>query len=301
MLFRSVGRILSNSNYLGWVVQGKRTTPNYKVKKVILKKPEEWITVKNMHDAIIAEDDFFTVQTLLKMDARSSPGEEYVNLFSGIVECGDCHSRMNRKLVSAGKDAQGKTRKYPYYICSSNKKNKNICSSHMISEKELEKTILSAINYHVLAMGELKDAVLALEEIPLLRDETKKLDIQLLKLNEEIVKLQNVSLSLYADLEEGVIDRKEYFELKQIYKEQMDGLEKKRVCLKEEQELCRREYIRKNQWMDYFLQYQIFSSLSRNLLLKLVEKIIVYEKKRIKIIFRFQHNYEMALKTVELY
>ncbi len=297
----AVGRILSNSNYLGWVVQGKRTTPNYKVKKVILKKPEEWITVKNMHDAIIAEDDFFTVQTLLKMDARSSPGEEYVNLFSGIVECGDCHSRMNRKLVSAGKDAQGKTRKYPYYICSSNKKNKNICSSHMISEKELEKTILSAINYHVLAMGELKDAVLALEEIPLLRDETKKLDIQLLKLNEEIVKLQNVSLSLYADLEEGVIDRKEYFELKQIYKEQMDGLEKKRVCLKEEQELCRREYIRKNQWMDYFLQYQIFSSLSRNLLLKLVEKIIVYEKKRIKIIFRFQHNYEMALKTVELY
>ena len=297
----AVGRILSNSNYLGWVVQGKRTTPNYKVKKVILKKPEEWITVKNMHDAIIAEDDFFTVQTLLKMDARSSPGEEYVNLFSGIVECGDCHSRMNRKLVSAGKDAQGKTRKYPYYICSSNKKNKNICSSHMISEKELEKTILSAINYHVLAMGELKDAVLALEEIPLLRDETKKLDIQLLKLNEEIVKLQNVSLSLYADLEEGVIDRKEYFELKQIYKEQMDGLEKKRVCLKEEQELCRREYIRKNQWMDYFLQYQIFSSLSRNLLLKLVEKIIVYEKKRIKIIFRFQHNYEIALKTVELY
>lgn len=297
----AVGRILSNSNYLGWVVQGKRTTPNYKVKKVILKKPEEWITVKNMHDAIIAEDDFFTVQTLLKMDARSSPGEEYVNLFSGIVECGDCHSRMNRKLVSAGKDAQGKTRKYPYYICSSNKKNKNICSSHMISEKELEKTILSAINYHVLAMGELKDAVLALEEMPLLRDETKKLDIQLLKLNEEIVKLQNVSLSLYADLEEGVIDRKEYFELKQIYKEQMDGLEKKRVCLKEEQELCRREYIRKNQWMDYFLQYQIFSSLSRNLLLKLVEKIIVYEKKRIKIIFRFQHNYEIALKTVELY
>lgn len=53
--------------------------------------------------------------------------------------------------------------------------------------------------------------------------------------------------------------------------------------------------------MDYFLQYQNFSSLSRNLLLKLVEKIIIYEKKRIKIIFRFQYNYDMALKTVKLY
>ncbi len=125
--------------------------------------------------------------------------------------------------------------------------------------------------------------------------------MQLLKVNEEIVKLQNVNLSLYEDLEEGVIDKKEYFELKQIYKEQMDELEKKKACLKENQELCRLEYIRKNQWMDYFLQYQNSSSLSRNLLLKLVEKIIIYEKKRIKIIFRFQYNYDMALKTVKLY
>lgn len=297
----SVGRILTNQNYLGWVVQGRRTTPNYKVKKVIQKKPEEWITVKNMHDAIISEDDFFMVQNLLKMDARSSPGEECVNLFSGIMECGDCHSRMNRKLVSAGKSPQGKTRKYPYYICSANKKDKNICSSHMISEKELEKAVLSAINGHILAMGELKEAISALEGVPLIRDETKKIDIQLLKVNEEMVRLQNVNLSLYEDLEEGVIDKKEYFELKQVYKEQMDELEKKKASLKQEQELCRREYIRKNQWIDDFLQYQNFSSLSRNLLLKLVEKIIVYEKKRIKIIFRFQHNDEMALNIVKLY
>ena len=297
----SVGRILTNQNYLGWVVQGRRTTPNYKVKKVIQKKPEEWITVKNMHDAIISEDDFFMVQNLLKMDARSSPGEECVNLFSGIMECGDCHSRMNRKLVSAGKNPQGKTRKYPYYICSANKNDRNICSSHMISEKELEKAVLSAINGHILAMGELKEAISALEGVPLIRDETKKIDIQLLKVNEEMVRLQNVNLSLYEDLEEGVIDKKEYFELKQVYKEQMDELEKKKASLKQEQELCRREYIRKNQWIDDFLQYQNFSSLSRNLLLKLVEKIIVYEKKRIKIIFRFQHNDEMALNIVKLY
>ena len=138
-----------------------------------------------------------------------------VNLFSGIMECGDCHSRMNRKLVSAGKNPQGKTRKYPYYICSANKNDRNLCSSHMISEKQLEKAVLSAINGHILAMGELKEAISALEGVPLLRDETKQFDMQLLKVNEEIVKLQNVNLSLYEDLEEGVIDKKEYFELKQ--------------------------------------------------------------------------------------
>lgn len=159
----------------------------------------------------------------------------------------------------------------------------------MISEKELEKAVLSIINCHILAIGELTDIVSALNKIPQFKDEMKKLDIQQLKINEEMIKLQNVSLSLREDLEEGVIDKKEYAELNQIYREQMDELEKKKVCLKKEQELYGLEYIQKNKWIEYFLHNQNFSSLSRNLLLKLVEKIIVFEKKRIKIVFRFQN------------
>ena len=35
--------------------------------------------------------------------------------------------------------------------------------------------------------------------------------------------------------------------------------------------------------------------------MKFVRKILVFEKGRIKIVFRFQYDYELALKTVELY
>ena len=296
----AIGRILSNQTYLGWVVQGKRTTPNHKVKKVIEKNPDEWVIVRDMHEAIITEEDFQTVQNLMKMDTRISPGKARVYLFSGMLECGDCRAAMVRKLVSAGKDSEGKPRKYPYYVCSGYKKDK-CCTSHMIREGELEKVVLIALNNHISALINLKQVLAILENTPHFRQETKKLDIQMLKMNEEIVRVQNLKVSLYEDLTDGVIDKEEYFELKQIYTKQIGELEKKKARLKEEQELCKIENIRKNEWMESFLQYQNLHSLSRDIVLKLVEKIKVFEKGRIKIVFRFQYDYEMALQTAAIY
>ena len=256
--------------------------------------------VRDMHEAIITEEDFQTVQNLMKMDTRISPGKARVYLFSGMLECGDCRAAMVRKLVSAGKDSEGKPRKYPYYVCSGYKKDK-CCTSHMIREGELEKVVLIALNNHISALINLRQVLAILENTPHFRQETKKLDIQMLKMNEEIVRVQNLKVSLYEDLTDGVIDKEEYFELKQIYTKQIGELEKKKARLKEEQELCKIENIRKNEWMESFLQYQNLHSLSRDIVLKLVEKIKVFEKGRIKIVFRFQYDYEMALQTAAIY
>ena len=52
--YNAVLRVLKNEVYIGTVVQGKRTTPNYKIKKRINKAEEDWIRVGDMHDAIIS-------------------------------------------------------------------------------------------------------------------------------------------------------------------------------------------------------------------------------------------------------
>ena len=46
-------RILTNELYTGVLIQGRRTTPNYKVKKVIIKDKSEWSRIENAHEAII--------------------------------------------------------------------------------------------------------------------------------------------------------------------------------------------------------------------------------------------------------
>lgn len=128
--YNSVRRILSNEVYIGVLAQGKRGTPNHKVRVVQKKDKSEWIKVENTHEAIISYDDLTAVGEMLKRDTRCSAGKSEAAVFSGFLFCGDCKRGMVKKTVPSG----GK--KYVYYVCSASKDEGN-CSSHSISEKEL--------------------------------------------------------------------------------------------------------------------------------------------------------------------
>src|SRR5699024_10589283 len=95
-------RILKNPIYMGVLEQGKVTTPSYKVKKLVEKPREEWAVVENHHEAIIDRFDFESVQKVLAMDTRTSVGGKAVELFSGMVYCGECGASMVRKTVPSG-------------------------------------------------------------------------------------------------------------------------------------------------------------------------------------------------------
>ena len=70
----SVKRILENEVYTGTLVQGKRTTPNHKVKK-LMKKPEtDWVRIEKNHEAIVSEREFALVQRLLGMLEHTDKG-----------------------------------------------------------------------------------------------------------------------------------------------------------------------------------------------------------------------------------
>ena len=106
----SIIRVLKNPLYVGVLIQGKETTPSYKVHKRISKAEEEWAVVQDSHEAIITKSDFDKVQKVLALDTRTCKGDSVVQLFSGMVFCGDCGASMIRKTVPAG----GK--KYIYYV-----------------------------------------------------------------------------------------------------------------------------------------------------------------------------------------
>ena len=138
----SVKRILENEVYTGTLVQGKRTTPNHKVKK-LMKKPEtDWVRIEKNHEAIVSEREFALVQRLLGIDTRTSPNEEKVYPLSGLVVCGDCGAMMIKRDVPAG----GKV--YAYYICSRHAATK-ACAAHRIPMGKLEETVLELVKIHI--------------------------------------------------------------------------------------------------------------------------------------------------------
>ena len=131
----AVRRIATNIIYTGTLVQGKFTTPNHKVKTKILKPQEKWAVCHNNHEALVSLRTFQIVQRLLSVDMRMAPGKDSIYLLSGIAVCADCGALMTRKVSTVN----GK--KYVYYMCSNNKKNKK-CSSHRIKEADLEAVYL---------------------------------------------------------------------------------------------------------------------------------------------------------------
>lgn len=134
----TVIRILKNPIYTGVLVQGKETTPSYKVHKRITKDESEWTVINDSHEAIISKIDFDSVQKVLKCDTRRSPEGKAVGLFSGMLFCGDCGASMVRKTVPAGE------KKYVYYVCSAHKQSK-ICSPHRMRDAY----VLSRLQYWI--------------------------------------------------------------------------------------------------------------------------------------------------------
>jgi len=65
-------------------VQGKRTTPNHKVKQTYVKPEDDWIRIEKNHEPLVSDRDFEIVQRLLGMDTRTSPDQKQVSKTSFI-------------------------------------------------------------------------------------------------------------------------------------------------------------------------------------------------------------------------
>lgn len=112
----AVQNILTNPVYIGVLIQGKRGTPNYKIKQMRVRDEEQWSVIKNNHEAIVDVFTFDAVQKVLSKDTRVSSTAETVDPLSGMMVCADCGRSMVKRSVSRGK------KKFSYYVCHTNKK-----------------------------------------------------------------------------------------------------------------------------------------------------------------------------------
>lgn len=74
----TIKAILTNRIYVGDVVQGKTKKINYKLKKTVKNKPNDFIIVENTHEAIIDRDTFNYVQTLLPKMLKDQKRNDFI-------------------------------------------------------------------------------------------------------------------------------------------------------------------------------------------------------------------------------
>ena len=283
----TVIRILKNPIYSGVLVQGKETTPSYKVHKRITKDESEWSVIEDSHEAIISKIDFDSVQKVLKCDTRRSPGGKAVGLFSGMVFCGDCGASMVRKTVPAGE------KKYVYYVCSAHKQNKS-CSPHRMRDTTLEEIVLDSLKQHISEVVDMSELLAITDTAPLRTAQAQKVQRQLDKKHEEYEKLQKLLMSLYENLADGIIDREEYTRLKASFTTRADEAEKQMDALREQLEDIH-NHGTENAWMNEFVRRQGLTSLDRAVVVALIDKILIHSNDVVEIIYRWQDEFAWQL------
>lgn len=139
--------ILRNQMYCGDLVQNKGKLISYKIHKRVLVPQEEWIIVKDTHDAIIDRDTFDKVQkAILDRDTRMNTDGK-ISIFAGHIKCGDCQRAMSKKIPGKYK---GQPRNYYHYMCSAYMRSGGeICTKHSIKNDELEKAVLESIKVQI--------------------------------------------------------------------------------------------------------------------------------------------------------
>lgn len=279
----TVTNILKNEVYLGHMIQGKKESPNHKIRKYQKKDDEKWFRVENTHEPLISQSEFDKVQRLLKLDTRISPEEEKLYLFSGFLYCADCKKAMIRQIC------RSKGKKYVYYICNTHKKDKNVCSSHRISEQMLKNCILDGIKIYLkvfLKKQFFEEEKKRYQDFFPLKCQGQN-EIFIFHLKEKQKKLENLKDGLKEDLQKRVLVKREYMQLKRYYNNQIKEIEKQinAVRLYEEKDKNIKE--EKEERTQRELENKIIMELTRILLFEMVDNIWVYNRDKIKINFLF--------------
>ena len=293
--YNAVLRILKNEVYTGTVVQGKCTTPNYKIKKRIHKDEAEWIRVEDMHEAIIPKSDFDIVQEILLRDTRVAPEQTEVFPLAGMVFCADCGEPMVRKTVPAG----GK--RYVYYVCSGNKKDKSKCSTHNISEKNLMQGVLDVVQNHIGKIIATAHAVEVIYQTQKTKPDVVKLEDRIQKLHEEAEACNSRKMNLYEDYKDGILSRDEYSMLKDKYQAQMDDIEKSIASIEADRDGILANGTERQEWIEKLKKYEGVTELDRELVTFLIDRIEVVDTETIQVRYRFEKALREMERVLELY
>ena len=282
----TINQILTNPIYIGNMVQRKFDKVNYKSKKKIKLKEDNWITVENCVTPIISKDDFETVQKMKKNNVTQN-AKGYNYLLKGLVVCGDCGRIMSvRKRTIKRKTKQDFTENY--YCCSNNIRYRNgVCSLHYFNEEKLNDIVISYLK-DIFNRYSNKNK---LKEIGKQKEKNKceieNLESEIAKYNRKIDDLKDALKNLYIDKASGIISEEDFFEIrnqldndKNEYISKVDNLNN--IINKRNENSDNTSMIDKK-----IKEFLDLKKPNKQVLMDLIEKIEIMKDKQVKIYVKF--------------
>ena len=280
----TVNNILRNRTYTGCTIQHTSQNVNYK-SKIRRKVPKsEWMIKENTHEALIDKDTFDIVQSMRNKSNNYDENRRNVDYaLSGLVYCKDCGQRMSINY--------DKYRDRTFMNCTTYRRMSkyNICFSHYVNYKKLEKTINDSIRK--LANKYKKDEK---EFESLIKnqyiDSKEELRIKINSLKKELSSLENKQDTLYDDRFNGIITVETYQRLYNAtenkigtVKMNIRELENKLKNIKDDDSLV----LNNKKIIEDFLSIK---EPTKEMLHKIIDKIYINKDKEVEVHYKVCNN-----------
>lgn len=218
---KSVAGILERPEYTGCTVNFKTYSKSHKLKKRLHNAPENQRIFPNTQPAIIEEQVFARVQELRENKRRPAKQAERQGLFSGLLYCADCGSKLH---FATGKNM---TPQQDCYRCSRYKSNTGDCTMHFIREETLKLFVLQRI-FDMTAL--FFDDAMAFEEAAKKQrfqeaeKEAKKRRREIAQAEKRIGELDRIFKRIYEDDISGTISHERFLKLSADYEAEQKEL-----------------------------------------------------------------------------
>ncbi|MBF8982460.1 recombinase family protein [Lutibacter sp. B2] len=261
----SIRKIISNSFYIGNLVQNKTKTENALTGKRKKTNIDEYIYVYNNHEGIIEPIVFKEVQRKLKeKQVKKIKGKN--SLFSNVLFCGKCGSKLYYKK---NKNA---------YVCGkSNKMGKKYCTGVYVNEKLLEMYIAKDLKEVVHQSISIEKIEKSIKENH--KEKNKKTKLE--EINKDMAGLEEKKRRLLDFVLNNWIDDNTYVRKKKEIKSQSQ------LLIKERDQLIKSDHEKQKILKTTLQDLLLFKELKHMSVHKLIERICIWDDWKIHIEYGF--------------
>ena len=287
----AVSRILYNRAYIGDLVQGKYNRSIYSKERRGKRKENEWEIIEGIHPAIINQEVFLKVQEIKEKnqkvwrDRQGGPG--YENVLEGILVCGICHHAMWRN-----KDVRNGRARY-YFFCASAYGHSQVkCNTSSIVDYKILDMVLRQIKLQIDLAVEVSSLLEQLRKSDRHSTVYKQKKKEVEQVRDELCRYAYLKTSIYEDMKLGILSKEDFLTAKERYTRKISELEMELNEKQAEMDGFEQCMSGENRWLKAFLTFRDIKELTREMAVKLLDKVEVFEDKRIHIKFRFRNEYE---------
>ena len=294
----AVRNILGNPIYIGHLAQQKFTTVSFKNHKSVRRGKDEWVIAENTHEPIISQELWDKCQEVDRCASHGKIMKKGIVLpLNSMMFCPDCGAKM--KLNGHAKKKDGSVNYF--YACGTYSRcGSTACTTHYISQKQIEKIVLADIlakaRYVIENEDDARQDFLRRKET----EGTKHLDDarqQLAKCQSRLAELKMMTQKVYQDKLLGKVPEDLCLETLGQFRAEEAELTEKVKCLTAtlEQDSKARDDI--EEFICRLKQYADAPELTREMCVDLIEYVVIGDRpkdkstpRRIQIYYKFLDN-----------